>query len=246
MLKRILLGLSLAGVLLGCDVKEREKLRAEVDSLKTELQTSQQMAVALQEVGTLLDSIDASRQMLRTEVLEGTNYSDYSLRLKDLNAYIGETQAKIADLEKSLKTTKSGYAGTIKRLKAELEESTQKLAVLEGEVEKMRTENQMLAQTVSQKDSILTQKEELIQVKEQDLASLEQHVEEVSTKAKMDQADLYFAQAQALETAADRTKFAPKKKKETIREALELYRMSFALGKEEAQQRISELEKILS
>ena len=246
MLKRMLLGLSLAGLLLGCDVKEKERLRAEVDSLKTELQTSNQMAQTLQEVGTLLDSIDASRQLLRTEVLEGTNYSDYAIRLKDLNAYIGETQAKIADLENSVKTTKSSYAGSIKRLKLELEESSQKLAALQEEVEKMRSENQMLAQTVNERDSVLSQKEEVIKVKEQGLAALEQHVEEVSDKARMDQADLYFAQAQALETAADRTKFAPKKKKETQREALELYRMSLSLGKEEAQEKVNQLEEILS
>ena len=57
------------------------------------------------------------------------------------------------------------------------------------------------------------------------------------------QADMYFAQAQALETAAQRTKFAPRKKKETKREALELYKLAYSLGKAEAQNRIDELEK---
>ncbi len=75
------------------------------------------------------------------------------------------------------------------------------------------------------------------------MATLEAKVEEINTSSTNKQADLYFAQAQALETAADRTKFAPRKKKETMREALELYKLSLSLGKEEAQTRIEELEK---
>lgn len=249
MLKKVLFGLSLAGMLWGCDVKEKENLRAEVDSLRIELKTSQQMAQTLEEVGTLIDSIDANRNLLRTDVLEGTSYSDYSSRLKEINNHISATQAKIDELEKSLESSKSsvaGYAATIKRLKSDLSDRSNQVAALEGEIEKMRGENQTLAQTVTMKDSVLTQKEEMIQMTQQDLASLEQHVDEVNEKAKNDQADLYFAQAEALEVAADRTKFAPKKKKETQREALELYRMSFALGKDEAQQKIETLEKALS
>lgn len=249
MLKKLLLGLSLAGALLGCDTKEKAHLRSEVDSLRTELQNSQQMAQTLQDVGMLIDSIDANRQVLRSDVVEGTNYNDYVSRLKNINQNIRETKAKIEELEKNLKSSKSSvssYATTIKRLKADLEDRSTQIAALEQEVEKMHTENSALAQTVNQRDSVLSQKEEMIQMKEQDLASLEQHVDEVNTQAKMDKADLYFAQAQALETAADRTKFAPKKKKETQREALELYRLSLSLGKEEAQQKVDELEKTLS
>jgi hypothetical protein len=71
-------------------------------------------------------------------------------------------------------------------------------------------------------------------------------VEEINAQSQASQADLYFAQAQALETAAERTKFAPRKKKETRREALELYKLSLSLGKQEAQQKIEELEKEIS
>ena len=249
MLKKMVIGLSLAGALLGCDTKEKQQLRAQVDSLKTELQTSQQMASSLQEVGALIDSIDANRNLLRTDLVEGTQYNDYASRLRDINTHIRETQAKLDDLEKSLKDSKSsisGYASTIKRLKLSLEERTNQVAALEQEIEKIHTENQALAKTVSERDSVLAYKEEMIQLKQQDLTALEQHVEEVNAQFKVDQADLYFAQAQALETAADRTKFAPRKKKETQREALELYRLSFSLGKEEAQTRIEDLEKALS
>jgi hypothetical protein len=48
-----------------------------------------------------------------------------------------------------------------------------------------------------------------------------------------------------LEKAANRTHFAPRKKKETRREALELYRLSLSMGNMKAQNKIDELEKKL-
>ena len=246
MIRKLILAVPVVAMLWSCDKKEREMLQAQNDSLRTELQASQQTAATLQEIGTLIDSIDASRQLLRTDVVEGTSYTDYKTRLQGINSHIKETQSKIATLEKSLKSTKGQYATTIKRLKADLELSTQQITALQGEVDKMRSENQTLAMTVNQRDSAITQNLETIKMKEQDVANLEAKVEEVNAASKASQADLYFAQAQALETAADRTKFAPKKKKETQREALELYKLSLSLGKQEAQAKIDELQKELS
>ena len=246
MIRKLILAVPVVAMLWSCDKKEREALQSQNDSLRTELQASQQTAATLQEIGTLIDSIDASRQLLRTDVVEGTSYTDYKTRLQGINSHIKETQSKIASLEKSLKNTKGQYATTIKRLKADLELSTQQITALQGEVDKMRGENQQLAMTVNQRDSAITQNLETIKMKEQDVANLEAKVEEVNAASKASQADLYFAQAQALETAADRTKFARKKKKETQREALELYKLSLSLGKQEAQAKIDELQKELS
>lgn len=246
MIRNLILSGAVAAMLFSCDKKEREALQAQNDSLRTELEASNVMAQNLQEIGVLIDSIDASRQILRTDVVEGTSYADYKTRLIAINTHIEETQTKIAELEKSLKTAKGNYAITIKRLKADLELSSQQITALQGEVEKMRVENQALATTITQKDSVINDKLETIKMKEQDVATLEAKVVEVNTASKASQADLYFAQAQALETAAERTKFAPKKKKETQREALELYKLSLSLGKTEAQSRIDELQKELS
>ncbi len=57
---------------------------------------------------------------------------------------------------KNVKASTAGYSATIKRLKNDLEMSTQQIAALQQEVEKMRGENQTLAMTVNQKDSLLT------------------------------------------------------------------------------------------
>ncbi|HEY3403419.1 MAG TPA: hypothetical protein VGK59_08540 [Ohtaekwangia sp.] len=244
--KIIILGLPVIGMLWSCDTKEKQALQSRVDSLRTELQMSQQTAQTLEEVGVLIDSIDASRQLLRTDVVEGTSYADYSSRLKNINDHVKKTEAKIAQLESSLKTAQSNSGkATIKRLKADLELSTQQIAALQTEIEKMRGENQALAKNVTQRDSVLVVRDEVIKMREQDVAGLEQKVVEINFQANKTQADMYYAQAEALETAASRTKFAPKKKKETQREALELYKLSLSLGKTEAQNRIDELEKVV-
>lgn len=245
MTSRIILALPLVALLWSCEDKEKTRLQAQVDSLRTELQVSQQTNKEFEEVGALIDSIDASRQLLRADVVEGTSYKDYKNRLVSINNHIRETQAKIAELETTVKRNSATQA-TIKRLKADLELRSQQIAALQEEVERFRGENANLSRSVNERDSLLAVNSETIKLREQDIAALETQVEETSTSAKNTQADLYFAQAQALETAADRTKFAPKKKKETIKEALELYKMSLSFGKEEAQAKIDELEKELS
>lgn len=246
MIKKFILGLAVVGSLFSCSNEKKEMaLQTKVDSLQTELHESQATAQTLQEVGVLIDSIDASRQLLRTDMVEGTSYKDYKNRLQDIGAYVQETQQKIIQLEKSAKNSKV-FAGTIKRLKADLEARTLQIAALEEEVQKIRTENQALSKNVSQRDSLISINTETIKVREENLAALETRVQEMNVQSKVSQADAYFAQAQALEKAAERTKFAPRKKKETKREALELYKMAVSLGKTEAESKVQELEKEVS
>jgi chromosome segregation ATPase len=249
MLQKLILGVVAVAFLGSCNVKENKDLKARVDSLSMELNASQQVAAQLHDVSVMLDSIESSRVILREGVVESTSYNDYATRMKNLNNYIKETQVKLEEMETSLKKSKASsntYATMVKKLKAELETSTQQVAALQIEVEKYRAENQTLASTIVQKDSLLSNKVEIIQVKEQDIAALESKVTDISTNATVTKADLLYAQGQALETAADRTKLAPRKKKETQREALELYKQSFSLGKQEAKEKIELLEKEVS
>lgn len=249
MTQKILLGLVVVCMAWGCKTKENEELKARVDSLQVELQASQKTAQMMEEVGVMLDSIESNRLMLKTNAVEGTRYTDYRTRLENLNSYIQETQGKLEELESSLKKSKASYStyvGMVKKLRSELETSSQQLAALQEEVERFRTENQSLARTVSVKDSLLASNAEVIRIREQDINTLENKVQELNQSSLDTQAELYYAQGQALELAAKRTKFAPRKKKETQREALELYKRAYSLGKEDAKDRIDELEKILS
>lgn len=245
MIRKFILGLSVIGILWGCNNKEREvALQSEIDSLRTELQESQQTSQALQDMGVMIDSIDASRQLLRTDMVEGATYQDYKNRLASIREYVQESQQKIAELEKTAQRSR-GYAGTIRRMKAELEETTKQLAALEEEVQNMRTENRSLSRTVSARDSLITINEETLKEREENLASLESQMQEMNVESKNFMAEAYFNQAQALEEAADRTKFAPRKKKRTQAEALELYKKALEFGKDEAQAKVQELEKDL-
>jgi chromosome segregation ATPase len=246
MIKKLVFALPVIALLAGCDTKEKEKLQTQVDSLRIELQTSQKMAETLTEVGVLMDSIDASRQLLRVNMVEGTTYDDYSSRMKDINSYVKDTQKKIDDLEKSLSSSKSSsraYAKQIKKLKEDLTARQNEITELQGQVEKYRNENQNLITTVSMQEAELVDKQSEIEAKSQELALIEARVQELMISSKMSEADAYFARAQAVEEAANRTKLAPRKKKETFKEAIELYKKSLSLGKNEAQDKITELEK---
>jgi chromosome segregation ATPase len=245
MLKNLLFVAAIGMVMASCGGNS-EKLQSQVDSLRTELQTSQQFATTLQEVGVLMDSIDANRQLLRVNMVEGTTYDNYKSRMKDINNYVKDTQNKISDLEKSLKKSKgnaNAFAATIKKLRADLEERNKEIAALNEQVDLLKNENQNLITTVGLQEAELTDKESQIVAKQQELALIEARIQEMMVQSKMSEADSYFARGQAIEEAANRTKLAPRKKKDTYKEAIELYKKALSLGKQEAQAKIAALEK---
>ncbi|HEY8935499.1 MAG TPA: hypothetical protein VIM65_09780 [Cyclobacteriaceae bacterium] len=246
MLKKLIYVLPLSALLIGCDSKEKDQLKSQVDSLKVELETSQKMAETLTEVGTLMDSIDASRQLLRVNMVEGTTYADYTSRMKDINSYVKDTQTKIDDLEASLKKSK-GAAGKYKKmvetLKAQLAAKETELDTLRKTVERYKSENQNLISTVGMQEAQIADKNTQLETKQQELALIEARIQELMIQSKMTEADAYYARGQAVEEAANRTKLAPRKKKETYKEAIELYKKAQSLGKAEAQAKITELEK---
>src|SRR5882672_1132557 len=243
--KTLLTFIVAVAILTSCDNKS-EKLQTQVDSLKAELQTNQKFVETLQDVGVLMDSIDANRQLLKVNMVEGTTYADYTSRIKDINNYVKDTQGKIEDLEKSLKKSKgnvNAYAATIKKLKADLEIKNQEIIKLQDLVATLGNENQNLITTNGLQQAEINDKASQIEAKKQELDLLEEKIQQVQIQSKVSEADSYFARAQAVEEAANRTKLAPRKKKETYKEAIELYRKSLSLGKTEAQAKIDALSK---
>jgi chromosome segregation ATPase len=231
-----------------CDKQEKESMQKQIDSLNLELERSQQMSQTLTEVGSLMDSIDASRQMLRVNMVEGTTYDDYASRMKDLNAYIKETSDKIAGLEKNLKGSDANarkLSKTVQQLKDALQQKTNDVALLQEQVDKYRNENANLINTIDLQDAEIADKQAQIDTKLQELALIEARVQELMIQSKISEADAYYTRGLAIEEAANRTRLAPRKKKETLREAVELYKKALSLGKEEAQAKITELEKRL-
>jgi hypothetical protein len=245
-MKKVYLVLIAATTLFGCGNTETAHLKLQIDSLNTVIIQNTEAEATLNEVGILLDSIDASRSALTANVVEGITYADYIGRLKKINTDIKDSQARITALEVSVKKSNHISASTIKRLKADLDARAAEIVELQVQVAELRQNNDSQFMRLLKKDSIISNKDEVIRLKSESVAQLQSLMQDIDEQNRIKVANLYFNQAQALETAADRTQFAPRKKKEARREALELYRLSLSMGNTKAQEKIDNLEKQLS
>jgi chromosome segregation ATPase len=212
------------------------------------LKTSQDVMTTLNDVKGLLDSIDISRHAMRTELNQGTTYQELSTRLHGINQFVKRSEEKITILEKKLKSVESdasAYVMMIDALKGELEFRSAEIESLQKMVSKYQNDNKGLVNAIKLKESEMTEMYARIEAKQQELLLLEAKVDELVEKFKVSEAEAYYTRAKAVEEAARRTKLAPHKKRETYREALELYKKAYSLGKEEANTDIKILEKKL-
>lgn len=244
-MKNYIFVLALSFMLYGCDQKEKTQLQVKVDSLNNALVQSKKTEAELNDIGVLLDTIDVNRHMLRARVTEGISYGDYISRLKEINGHIKSLQEKITTLETNQKKSNGVSSATIRRLKNDIELKSREIIALQLDVANLREQNKELIAVNYRKDSVISAKDDVIKLRNKYAVSLEDQIVEISNRNQEKVASLYYAQAQALEVAADRTKFAARKKKETRREALELYKLSYQLGYAEAQSKIEVLEKKL-
>ena len=210
-----------------------------------EKEASQLAIRAVQEVSVLMDSIDENREVLRMNMEEGTSYEDFKKRMEDLNEYVKNTKEKIGKLEVSLEksnSTGNAYYATIKKLKRDLEKKSSEIAQLHAKVETYRVEKDSLITTVELQEAELVDKSAEIETKNQELALIEARIQELMKQAQMTEADAYFARGEAIEEAANRTRLAPKKRKDTYKQAVEMYQKALSLGREDAQAKIEQLE----
>ena len=213
-----------------------DKIKAENDSLKQQLKSGGQVVTALVSVNTLLDSIDATRHVMRVNQAAGMEKKSYDQRMVELKDYIKQTEDKLSELEASVTETtinKDSYEVIITALKDELRIRNEELGLIE--------ENSELNNEVMLKGVQLEDVEAKLQVKKTELALLENRIKEMVKRMAISEADGLFAQAGAVEEAARRTKLAPFKRRQTYREALALYEKAFAKGKKEAKAKIVEL-----
>lgn len=238
----------LSAIFTGCNTKELARLQLENDSLRTELNSRHTVLTGLKDVSGLLDSIDANRNSLRTNLSEGTSYQEFTTRLKDINEFVKMSEEKINLIQNALKTSKheaSAYLMLVDALKSEVQLRVNEIVKLEQEVTKYKEENQGLLKEIKSKEDEVRNINIKISEKQQELLLLETRIEAMVNSFKVTEADAYYARARAVEEAADRTKLAPNKKRETYREALELYKRSLSLGKVEAKEDIAKLEKVI-
>lgn len=195
------------------------------------------MVTALVKVNTLLDSIDATRHVMRVNQADGLmEPASYAKRLVELKTYISQTEEKIGELEATLIETNvnsDSYMVIISALKDELRIRNEELGLIE--------ENSELNNEVMLKGVQLEDIESRLEVKKTELKLLELQIRELVKRMNISEAEGLYAQAGAMEEAARRTKLAPFKRRQTYREALELYEQALAKGKKEAKAKIEEL-----
>jgi len=240
--------MSLVAIVSACDLRRTEmgKLNKQVDSLKVELENNAKFSQALQDVGVMIDSIDQNRHVLHARMVEGTSIEDFKSSMRDINEYVKKTEKKITDLENHLSnatTSRKQYALAVKKIKDELEARNHELAALQEKVTEFQNENSNLIHTVDLQKAEIVDKLAQIDAKKAETAKLEEQVSQLITQSKIDQAEFYFTKGEILEETARRTKFAPRKKKNTNRQALDMYQLAVVCGKEEAVAKVAELKK---
>ncbi|HQQ97532.1 MAG TPA: hypothetical protein PLX35_09720 [Cyclobacteriaceae bacterium] len=232
------------GLLTGCDIRKMETARHTIDSLKAVVGDNQAMNKTLSEIGVLMDSIDVNRKVLRTNMIEGVRYEAYVKRMADINQYVRKTERKLTALQKKAKQRDDAvYSAAIKRLRADLDVRTHELDALREQIERYKVQNAELVSTIDLQKSEIQDKLSQLKLKQEEMAQLQTQVDQLILSSRQDQGDALFAQAAAVEETARRTKFAPRKKKNTVREALGLYKLALQYGKTEAQERITALEQ---
>jgi hypothetical protein len=246
-MKKGILGLAILVALTSCEPKEKiAELQHQVDSLNVQLTARLEVEKNINEVGMLIDSIDASRKVLQLKMTEGNHAGDYLARLRNINLYVQKTEGKLMALEASADKSTKEYVSSIRRLKADLKIREQEILGLQMQIGELSDANMTAWLKVVEQDSVLTVRDQTIMLNQSDIAFLEKQHIETEAKNRITVANLYFDQAVAVEKVADRTQFASKKKKQAREWALDLFKLSQSLGNKEAQLRIDKLEKKLS
>lgn len=250
MVKRSIQVCSAILLIVGCTPKEKieeiARLKAENDSLRNELATSQQMLFTFNDVSALIDSIDVSRNALRVNVVEGTPYANYTERLKEINNYIKQSEDKLAALQKKLKESRhesGAYEMMVTALQDELAIAHDEISALETQVAEIMKDNKDLNKTVKLQQVTLEEVQLQLDSKYEEVKAFEIQIKELTDKLEISEANVNFAKGEALEKAARKTKLAPNKKRKTYQEALSYYRKAHTAGHPQAAARIKELEK---
>lgn len=240
---------SVVAVTTACTRKsETVILHEKIDSLKVELENNAKISQALQDVGTMIDSIDQNRHVLHARMVEGTPLEDFKTSMRQINEYVKATEKKVNELENKLSTATSSrrqYALAVKKVKEELEMRNHELAALQEKVTEFQNQNSNLVHTVELQKAEIEDKLAQIETKRAETAKLEEQVSQLITQSKIDQAEFYFTKGEILEETARRTHFAPRKKKNTNKQALDMYQLAVVCGKEEAAAKVAELKKKL-
>lgn len=227
----------------GKDLKEEnERLK---EALLVAEADSESLATSLEEVNSLLDSIELTQQAISINLETGMTYRDYASRIKAINKYIEDSDARLTAVENKLAQVKSKnkvYLGIIKNLRKDLATKEGLIKKLEAQVSNYKQENEALVKTVDLQKNELAEQDAAIQQKRQELKALDDTIKMMKQDLVATQADFYYKQGLAAEALAQKTRLAPKKKKAHYQTAYDFYEQAFKLGKSEAYNKMQALE----
>ena len=239
-MNRSILFLGVLGLLSGCNQqvkKENAVLLVRLDSMDTVLEESQYTIGLLDQVGLYLDSIEAHRHWITMNLETGLSKEDYVERMKVLNQYVQKAELTIGELENA----RSTYVVQLNRIRTKVKGMDQEIQGLQLSVAHYQQENTALQDMLTISEDRLLDAQLDLEVTTDELEESRSEVEDLLGKVQLTEAESYYARGEGMEEMASRVQFAPKKKKETMEQALALYTMASNMGFEPAKAKVEEL-----
>jgi chromosome segregation ATPase len=231
-------------VIAGCSKTQEDAQLQEtskVDSLLQVVEEHRYAVALLSQVGMYMDSIDENRKMIAVDLETGLNEQDYIQRMKSLNEYTQKAEWTIAELEK----TRGAYASQVKRLKKQVIEQGDQIAILQISVEDYKAKNANLEDEVKLTREQLLDTQVSLNYNENALEATEERVAELGEKLTLSEAETFYAKGEGMELMASRIEFAPKRKKLTLEQSLAFYQEAVKLGHVPAKARAQSIQKLL-
>jgi hypothetical protein len=226
-----------------CTNQKLDRLTAQNDSLRIELKKAHAVIHNFSTLTSSLDSMEGLRKLVPAKAKNEPAHTVMASRIHAINKHVIETDQKINSLDKQLKSSRyenSAYVMMVDALKSELQIRVDEVTVLEGNIADVE---QMNEDVKWEKEQAVSQLLQEVSVKKFELTGLEDRLHKLEITFRNTEAEAVYARALAVEESARKTRFAPGKKKESLNEALELYKKAKSLGKAEAEANIRSLEK---
>jgi hypothetical protein len=216
-------------------------LRRENDSLRMLVASTQHAVSALHAASVWTDSI-----FQNLELTTPVKPSHLSNHLRDVHFAVVENQKKMVAMEHAVRVARNhneGYLSIVGALQGEVADRVDESDELADSIDYYEDVSVDLFRSVKLQEEAMNSLYQELQDREARLESLERKAHSLRMATE---GEVYYVKGQQAEETAKRIRLAPQKKKETYREALELYKKSYSLGKHEAFARISSIEKLLS
>ena len=165
----------------------------------------------------------------------------------DKFADAGASQGAALEIRKQLTRSRreaEAYLMMIDALKGEINIKDAELHSLREDIVRYQSGIALLLDSLTRKEQAL--EEVLAKSDLPEGSDLQDKVQELSKNLRIAEAEACYATALRAEAAAHKIMFAPARKRESLLEALEVYKKAFSLGKQEASENISRLQRSLT